>query len=473
MYKAILIPLVVLLINGCSQSLRPLPPQSGAAEHCAAALTSLQQLSLSYSGMQQGERVAKAPWLRSNRLVDYYRQTDLNETQLADLLNLMSQLAVTSLNNEARLIPASQLQEWQQRFDINDASRFIDHCSQTLVQQQLQSPDKTRRWLRSLPEDDDYQPLARVAGIYPITALLFKQGVIREHNRLYQQPETLQDSQWTTYTAATVSTTAPDMDSVTYNSLGMPRLPPALQQSLLEYHAPLWRLPDHQPVNRPGTPYWAEGELQVNSQPVSFTYISYGIHHSQITLQLNYLIWFPERPAENSFDLVAGQHDAVLFRVHLRPSGEILAYDSIHLCGCWYTLILPTGTRYSDHQELYHEPTFVLHTDRGRQQISLTADSHLLIASQKSDQPPPVSTEYQLQPFTRLMQLKTGDKYRSVFNRQGFVSGSERLERWLFWPMGISNPGALRRPGDHAIRFIGHLHFDDPQILEKLGVDSD
>ncbi|MBQ0784830.1 MAG: hypothetical protein KBT66_11410, partial [Amphritea sp.] len=106
----------------------------------------------------------------------------------------------------------------------------------------------------------------------------------------------------------------------------------------------------------------------------------------------------------------------------------------------------------------------------------LTSNSHLLIASQKAEALASVQKQYQLRPFNDLLQLQVSTSPRlrsSVFNPEGFVPGSERPERWLFWPMGISNPGALRRPGDHAIRFIGKLHFDDPLILERLGVGKD
>jgi len=473
MYKVILIPLFVFLIEGCSLNPQPVLPETAASDNCVSALTGLQQLSLRYTGIQQGELVAGAPWLRSNRLFDYFRQQDLSAQQLSDLLSNMSQLAATSLTFESRLLPASQLQQWQHNFSVAHPDSFIDDCSQKLAQRQMQTSDDTREWLQSLPEDHDYQPLARIAGLYPLTALLFKQGVIREHNWLHQQPEKLKNSDWITYGPPTTPTTAPDMNSVSRNSLGIPSLTPALLQALLEYHAPLWQLPDNAPVNRPGTPYWDNDELSVIQQPVSFTYISHGIYRNQITLQLNYLIWFPERPPANSLDLVAGQHDAVLFRVHLTQSGDILAYDSVHLCGCWYSLILPKEQSYSAKSGVYREPTFVLRTDKGRQRISLTADSHLLIASQRNDQPSPDIKQYQLEPFTDLLQLKKADARHSIFNRQGFVPGSERLERWLFWPMGISNPGALRRPGDHAIRFVGNLHFDDPLILEKLGVGGE
>lgn len=478
MYRVILSLLFIILTSGCSKNLQPVLPESIAVNSCLVSLTELQQLNLTYSGVQQGEIIAGAPWLRSNRLVGYFsRQNKLSDQQLADLLNYMSLLARSGLQLEFRLLPLSQQQQWQQRFKIKtDSARYIDDCSQQLVAQQLLSPTKSRRFLQSLPEDDDYLPFARIAGLYPITALLFKQGVMREHTWLYQQTTALQNSDWNTYGPKNIKTLAPNLLNIPRNSLEIPNLSPITKQALIEHHAPLWRLPDSLPVNHPGHPYWDKDSLKVDHQPISFSYISHGIHHSQTTLQLNYLIWFPERLPESRFDLLAGQHDAVLFRVHLTRTGQVLAYDSIHLCGCWYSLILPQAQSYSDTRQLYQEPTFVLRTEPGRQLLSLTSNSHLLIASQKAEPLASTQKQYQLRPFNDLLQLKadTPSLLRSsVFNTEGFVPGSERPERWLFWPMGISNPGALRRPGDHAIRFIGKLHFDDPLILEKLGVGKD
>lgn len=474
MYRVILSLLFVTLLNGCSKNLQPVLPDSVTFDACVPALTALQQLSLKHTGIQQGEIVTGAPWLRSNRLVDYFvRQNNISDQQLTDLLDYMSRLATTALKQEFRLLPTSQRQQWQQGFKIQDPSRYIDVCSHKLVQQLRLTPHQSRDFLQQLPEDNDYQPLARLAGLYPITALVFKQGVTGEHEELYRQPARLKNSDWNTFGPQISNGTEINLQEIPRNTLGIPNLTPDQQQALIEDHAPVWRLPDNQEVNRPGHPYWHEENLQIDQQPVSFSYLSHGIHQSQTTLQLNYLVWFPERLPESRFDLVAGKHDAVLFRVHLSHTGEVLAYDSIHLCGCWYSLILPREQRYSETPQLYREPTFVIRTEPGRQLISLTSNAHLLVASQQSEPSVPVHNQYQLRPFNDLLQLPTQNSpqlRRSVFNRRGFVTGSERPERWLFWPMGISNPGALRRPGDHAIRFIGQLHFDDPLILEKLGV---
>jgi hypothetical protein len=46
------------------------------------------------------------------------------------------------------------------------------------------------------------------------------------------------------------------------------------------------------------------------------------------------------------------------------------------------------------------------------------------------------------------------------------VPGTERAERWLFWPMGIASAGQMRQWGRHATAFVGRRHFDDAGLLD-------
>jgi hypothetical protein len=39
--------------------------------------------------------------------------------------------------------------------------------------------------------------------------------------------------------------------------------------------------------------------------------------------------------------------------------------------------------------------------------------------------------------------------------------------------MAIPSPGAMRIHGTHAIAFIGQRHFDNPHILDELGLVSE
>ncbi|MGB0848620.1 MAG: hypothetical protein ACPGSM_17950, partial [Thiolinea sp.] len=249
------------------------------------------------------------------------------------------------------------------------------------------------------------------------------------------------------------------------DALNIPILSRQEKQRLFSQHAPTWLINDQSPVNTPGTPERKGNEITVDTtKPVTYTHLSFGRWQHQITTQLNYLIWFSERPALHSFDWVAGKHDAVIFRVHLDQAQNILAYDSIHLCGCWYRLFLPQGTQFTADTSYHSEPVIAEHVTAARQmQVYISRDTHQIIDLQPVTSHAANTRHYPLREFTELLQL-------TVFDRQGYVPGSERPERWFFWPMGVRNPGAVRRFGEHAVSFIGKRHFDDPYLLRDVGV---
>ena len=60
-----------------------------------------------------------------------------------------------------------------------------------------------------------------------------------------------------------------------------------------------------------------------------------------------------------------------------------------------------------------------------------------------------------------------GSARRSAFGMDGLIPGTERSERFLYWPMGIASPGAMRQWGRHATAFVGRRHFDDADLLER------
>jgi hypothetical protein len=56
---------------------------------------------------------------------------------------------------------------------------------------------------------------------------------------------------------------------------------------------------------------------------------------------------------------------------------------------------------------------------------------------------------------------------RSIFGPDGLVPGTERAERYFFWPMGIDSAGAMRQWGTHATAFVGRTHFDDADLMQR------
>lgn len=76
--------------------------------------------------------------------------------------------------------------------------------------------------------------------------------------------------------------------------------------------------------------------------------------------------------------------------------------------------------------------------------------------------------EYRFAEYDELRTLPLpGGGSRSIFGPDGLIEGTERGERFLFWPMGIANAGAMRQSGTQATAFVGRRHFDDADIFEK------
>ena len=73
-----------------------------------------------------------------------------------------------------------------------------------------------------------------------------------------------------------------------------------------------------------------------------------------------------------------------------------------------------------------------------------------------------------MEDYALLRSLPAADGERkSLFGEDSLVRGSERPERWLFWPMGVPSAGAMRQWGHHATAFVGRRHFDDPGLIAR------
>jgi hypothetical protein len=77
-------------------------------------------------------------------------------------------------------------------------------------------------------------------------------------------------------------------------------------------------------------------------------------------------------------------------------------------------------------------------------------------------------TAYTFASDDELRRLRNGNNGRySLFRPDGIVAGTQRAERFLFWPMGVPDPGAMRQWGRHATAFVGRRHFDDAFLIER------
>ena len=104
-----------------------------------------------------------------------------------------------------------------------------------------------------------------------------------------------------------------------------------------------------------------------------------------------------------------------------------------------------------------------------RLSLRLLAKSHYLTGLRSSPSTSGEGFAYALRAYDTLRSLPLPKRgRRSLFGPDGKIEGTERLERFFLWPMGISSVGAMRQWGTHATAFIGRRHFDDPYLLDEV-----
>jgi hypothetical protein len=228
--------------------------------------------------------------------------------------------------------------------------------------------------------------------------------------------------------------------------------------------------------DRVGALAWRTGEpLRVAvdvARPVAYVRVAHTRIAGRVHLQLVYTFWFPARPPESAFDILAGDLDGLVWRVTLGADFAPLVYDSIHPCGCYHMFFPTARVQARPQPETLDEGLFAPQTvaaPAADQRIVLRVASrtHDLQRVRVAVAVGEAST-YVLRDDDELRSLPLPDGgRRSAFGPDGRIAGSERLERFFFWPMGIASAGQMRQWGRHATAFVGRRHFDDPTLFDR------
>jgi hypothetical protein len=249
---------------------------------------------------------------------------------------------------------------------------------------------------------------------------------------------------------------------------------PAHAAQLLAWHAPVFEIELRGSHDRFGALAWPEaGPPRVDTAvPVVYQRVSHTRFGDRWLLQLTYTLWFPERPANSAFDLLAGALDGVMLRLTLDEQGRPLLVDTIHSCGC-YHLFFPAATlRPRDGAPRFEEWLFApaplpALAPTQRLVVRLASATHYVMGLRTLPRSAATDESYTVQAEDALRSLPTPGGRRSLYGPDGLVAGTERGERFLFWPMGIASAGAMRQWGHHATAFVGRRHFDDADLLER------
>ncbi|PKM05016.1 MAG: hypothetical protein CVV16_02395 [Gammaproteobacteria bacterium HGW-Gammaproteobacteria-6] len=490
-------PLLFAALAGCAGINVATVDRAPLREHQTAIPASLHDCRAGYDALDamarnhdtvdaRHQRVENLAYLRTSRFLASVDVGGLSEAAYQRWLMLQNAKAVEGLFIEWLRLPPTAQQRLSQHWPGEPAAvkGALTHCGAALVAHQAALPRLT-----GMAASDHYQPWKRWAGLYPVVAMPFYLAVVKEHQRLQQLQQELVDSdaeragQWTYYQQPISSPSPADalalLRQQPLDELGIPLLDSDIEDQLLSAFVPALAIENTNGAaadnDRPAQLIAdAAGTIQRDTtQPTIYSHVSHGRYQGQVTLQLNYSVWFTERKPTQVLDLLAGQFDGITWRVHVLPSGTVLGYDKMHQCGCWYQFFPAKGFDAQPALPRTQEPFNIgstLHPEQ-RHTLWLAANTHHLLGVQ-AEQRPRLTQPLTMQPYAQLRALESpSGGYYSPFDAQGLVSESRRPERLLFWPMGIPSPGAMRIHGTHAIAFIGYRHFDDPGLLDELGLD--
>ncbi len=459
--KQLLLVALAWLLTACMGAYPP-QPAVGSADYCQAYFEKLDHLLLETGHRDQGEApIAGFPYLRVNRFLASFAAEKLTDQQLYELVERMALLDASAREDELK-----NLGEKGKQFD----QPTLNNCRKTLLTRDRSSPKRLNTLTGNIEVPDEYRIDWRILGLYPLASVFVRMGVDNWHRQAREQFSLPRERhqplgkfiRW----SSTADRVKDDRDSkpvLLKSPLGIPELSPGDLQRLFNAHAPVWEVDVVSRDDRIGRPYKAaEADVDIDD-PVEYRLASYTRFNNDVLLQLNYVIWFASRPGR---DMYSGRLDGLTWRVTLDAKGEPLVYDSIHNCGCYHQFFPAQQLSVRKGLDKLPEPPLIPAKAPEGQPVVIRLKSKTHYISQVYADPaadidqPLRSANYRV--------LRSGNIDGSLFDNHGIITGTERNERFLFWPTGVRSPGAMRQWGRHATAFIGRRHFDDPFLFEHL-----
>ena len=435
------------------------------------------------------------PYLRVDRFFASLRgRAAENESALHAFAERLLELDLEARQQEIENLPrasAERLPGMSAEFSRRAALRRTAECARLLRELDLAAPAQRSALLARASVPDDYSIVLRALGLYPLTRIVFAQGVRRweDSTRAAFHGESRGGSRGQSPAPAGVSvrfgppalatasrdTVAGMLARAEFDPLGQPLFSDRELDLLAATYAPSFEIAVSDDYDRFGELRWRRGravpEVEA-AEPAVYVRRAYARYGERVLLQLVYTLWFPERPAEGAFDLLAGRLDGIVWRVTLGPDGEPLVYDSIHPCGCYHQFFPTPRATPRPAPDALEEWAFVPQqlprlADGERPVVRIASGTHYIEAVGVTRGPDSLA-RYAFRPYDELRSLPSMEgRQRSAFGPQGLIAGTERLERFLFWPMGIASAGAMRQWGRHATAFVGRRHFDDADLIER------
>jgi hypothetical protein len=426
-------------------------------------------------------RVQGFPYLRGNRYLQALAERAGDQQEQAFVLEEMRRLDLQQRALETARLPQPVLREvvgTGTAVDQVQLAATLDGCSAEFLAADQGRPDFFHQVSRGLELDRDYSLWLRGVGLYPLTSLVVDYVAQRAQAKMIDQLSgpALPAAELVQYGPEVGPAPAP-VDPAALVRRG--RRPPLLsldlagqdKDALARHFAPLLTMADGDAANRFGRLVRDAGGFTVDAQDaVVYYYFSHAFVQGIPALQITYAIWFAERTDPAPW-FEHGRLDGLLFRVTLDWQGRPVFVDVAFQCGCYHFVLyaddLVRGPR-DDGPGFQPYVGGIFPVPQGEKRLRFTVNGGWhQITRVEAAAPPPTGATYRLLPYEELEAFRQGDEVISLFNSQGRVPGTNRLERFFLFPMGIPKVGAMRQRGRQPITLIGRAYFDDPHLFDR------
>lgn len=475
LFVSLVLLFVLTACQGTNNRARTNPISEQSLPNCSADIQAFRNL-VDRGGVTNAGAPALpfSPLLHSNRFLHRLSHSAQSGIEVRQWAMLMAELAIKTRAAENKNLNAP----WS-----DSSLEELAECSRNFASESQYQQDRIEV-LAAVQQSDfpaHYLHGRQTLGALALLRPFLKPRILALHvdeRRWFAEKETFLLSNNYEIDAAlnrsTVSSVADWMRAAyANNELALPLLQESQLESLFAEHAPSLHIEFTDDNDKIGAPEWIDNQVRISTDnPTAYTLASMTQFEGRKLLQLNYVFWFSERRADALIDLYSGNVDSIIWRVTLDEDGQVLLYDSIHSCGCYHKYFIASDSVIAKAQPTSKEPANIFKLDAATTHdglsLVITANEHYIVGiDSRSPSTQQESIRYASKPYDLLSNLESDGGNRSLFDDQGLIVGSERLERFTLWPTGILSVGAMRQWGTHATGFIEEQHFDDADLLDK------
>lgn len=475
--------LLALLLQGCAgPGVQPsFSPRSRPAE-ASLFFTALDAaVEREDVGDAAAFRLPGFPYLRTDRFLAAMATRLETDEQRDAWLNAVRRLDIAGREKEIRNLPEDAVKTLSERFGVagrEGLSALAAAHGARLLAADRARPDFLPAAADAAQGNSEYSLALRAAGLYPIAAIpvaLLTHKAQREFRGWRRIPvdDLPVRGVLTDFIPPSPPAEATNGSPFQRDALGRIILTPEETADLIHRFAPILRQDVSDDADRPGRIVWRGDTVSVDTeQPTAYVYLTQAFFRDAPAVQIHYVFWYPARTGPEAPLIERGHLDGVTFRVSLAPDGRPFMLAIINNCGCY--------------QQNFPHPDFIEGVAPQPLEIDAFTPADLpgdvpplhlaarinsgwhQVQNVASEPIPADGVVYEIRPYGDLESLsREGGGRESIFNPDGIVKGSGRIEPYILFSMGIPDVGAMRQRGHHATRLVGREHFDDPQVFNR------